>query len=525
MNIFDNKKGDERMIENFSASNELKFKELTPEEKEARGILGRLYGPIASIIRATRNGRKYTQSLWEKVFEAPIVKELFAQGGIPGELDHPTDRDETCSEKIAIMMPEPPTKNNDGQLIGYFDIIDTPCGRIAYALAKYGFHLGISSRGTGDTYQDYTGDEVVDEDTYTFNAFDLVLLPACKDARLQLVESYDIKKKQFKEAIEEEMNSADETSKKIIKEALENLNLDGVSTLENESVEEESLTNPLQENVASNAGADSMLKELQEALMKNKELQKQVLDLQESLSVSYTKEMKLSEKVNKLDVSVKMLTKSASLVEGLKSQVNDLSSQLSDKEQEVKKQRSQAESYRTKLSEIQKASNVLKESYTSKNNELASLERKVSSLTEKVESLKTFHNTEKKKLSEQISELKVESEINYKKYSEKLSNNIKLVEKYKNIASQSVDKYINCKAELLGVPANEIKSRLSENYTFSDIDSICESLKTYKRNISKLPFNYSMDNISGMTLKEDKASSKFSNPDDVIDIGLLQNLN
>ena len=38
------------MLENYSQTEELKFKELSPEEKASRGILGRLYGPIASIF-------------------------------------------------------------------------------------------------------------------------------------------------------------------------------------------------------------------------------------------------------------------------------------------------------------------------------------------------------------------------------------------------------------------------------------------------------------------------------------------
>lgn len=41
----------------------LQFQELTPEEKERRGILGRLYGPCASISIPTRNGRKYNEKL------------------------------------------------------------------------------------------------------------------------------------------------------------------------------------------------------------------------------------------------------------------------------------------------------------------------------------------------------------------------------------------------------------------------------------------------------------------------------
>ena len=109
------------MLENYSQETELKFKDLSPEEKAQRGILGRLYGPVASIVKATRNGRKYTESLWENVFNNPITKEMFSNGGVPGELDHPIDREETDSSKIAIMMPEAPSKAKDGKLMGYFD--------------------------------------------------------------------------------------------------------------------------------------------------------------------------------------------------------------------------------------------------------------------------------------------------------------------------------------------------------------------------------------------------------------------
>ena len=93
----------------------LTFQELTEEEKKKRGILGRLYGPCADVINATRNGRNYSEALWEKVFKDPLVLEMIEKGGIPGELDHPADRQEICSEKIAIMMPELPKKNDKGK--------------------------------------------------------------------------------------------------------------------------------------------------------------------------------------------------------------------------------------------------------------------------------------------------------------------------------------------------------------------------------------------------------------------------
>ena len=228
------------MIKKLNESESLKFKRISPEEKEQRGILGRLWGPVASCVVPTRNGRRYSEQLWEKVFQNDIVKELFANGGLSGELQHPADREETDPEKIAIIMPEPPVKDDDGHLVGYVDILDTPCGRIAYQLAKYGFHFGISSRGTGDLISGINGEEV-DPDTYQLNAFDLVAVPALKDARLTFTEALDTKKynKTLKQALDEELNKASEKDKKIMEEALNNLELTETLNNDSEGIEEE----------------------------------------------------------------------------------------------------------------------------------------------------------------------------------------------------------------------------------------------------------------------------------------------
>ena len=53
---------------------------------------------------------------------------------------------------------------------------------------------------------------------------------------------------------------------------------------------------------------------------------------------------------------------------------------------------------------------------------------------------------------------------------------------------KSVNKYIDTQAIRLGVNTSEIKSRLPESYSFSDIDKICEDLQEYKVSISNLPF-------------------------------------
>lgn len=143
-----------------------------------------------------------------------------------GELCHP-DYDEVDMEKVAVIMPEPPKKDKNGKLVAYIDILDTPCGRIAYQLAKYGYKFGISSRGNGDLIEDYnSGEEMVDPETYSLNAFDLVEIPAVKEARLSFTESYDKKSgKTLYEALDCERGKCkDEKELEVFDEKLQELN-------------------------------------------------------------------------------------------------------------------------------------------------------------------------------------------------------------------------------------------------------------------------------------------------------------
>jgi len=215
-------------MKRLTEGDSLKFKNISAEEKARRGILGRLYGTVASFANPTRNGRHYSQELWEQVFNSDLVKERFANGGIFGELCHPADREEVEMDRVAIVMPEPPVKDDKGNLIAYVDIIDTPAGRIAYQLAKYGYKFGISTRGTGDIIEGVDGDEV-DPDTYQLNALDLVEVPAVESARLQFVESLNTTKrygKTLKESLQKVINKADDKDKKVMLEALDDLGVE-----------------------------------------------------------------------------------------------------------------------------------------------------------------------------------------------------------------------------------------------------------------------------------------------------------
>ena len=169
------------MLESFTG-NELEYQKLTPEEMKARGILGRLVGVIADYSNPTRNNRLYNIDLWESVFNDPLMQEKIANRCLFGELGHPETRLETDMEKIAICMAEQPKKSNDGRIYGVFDILDTNNGRILKTLCDYGCHIGISSRGNGETATDYDGNEYVIPESYDCQGWDVVLVPGVEAA-------------------------------------------------------------------------------------------------------------------------------------------------------------------------------------------------------------------------------------------------------------------------------------------------------------------------------------------------------
>lgn len=215
------------MLETLKRNESFSYKKLTKEEMESRGILGRLVGPCADFTIPTRNGRKYNERLWENVFKDEIVLEKINNKCLFGELGHPIDREEVDPEKIAIALNEKPVKDEDGKLIACFDILNTPSGKILKTLCDYGTTIGISSRGSGDII-DEMGEEVVDPETYMFECFDAVLLPAVKAARLKyMTESVDSKNRtnKLKKALRESIERAPEEEKEIMKNTLEDLDI------------------------------------------------------------------------------------------------------------------------------------------------------------------------------------------------------------------------------------------------------------------------------------------------------------
>ena len=215
----------------------LQMQPLSQEEMTARHILGRLYGPIATCIESTRNGRLYNKPLWERALEDEIFLEKVATKALFLELGHPADREETDMKQACACIPEVPKIVGD-DLYAYVDILDTPNGRLLKTLVDYGFVPGISSRGSGDVMDN----NQVDPETFFLETWDIVQLPAVKKARLNVCESLDSNSIKLKKALAESYKAAKEEDKDTMKKALENLNIDIKDELTESSEKEENST-------------------------------------------------------------------------------------------------------------------------------------------------------------------------------------------------------------------------------------------------------------------------------------------
>ena len=200
---------------------------LSDEEKAKRHILARLYGPIATFGDATRNGRYYNKQLWEKALSDEIFLEKVANKSLFLELEHPTDRDQIDMKLACACIPEVP-KIVGNDLYAVIDILDTPNGKLLKTFVDYGFVPGISSRGSGDV----NANDEVDPETFFLETWDIVSLPAVKKARLSVCESFDPKKGRLKKALCEALNSSSEEDKKIMKETLDNMDINLESDVE-----------------------------------------------------------------------------------------------------------------------------------------------------------------------------------------------------------------------------------------------------------------------------------------------------
>lgn len=647
------------MLESF-VSTAFEYKKLTEAEQKARGILGRLVGVIADTKKPTRNGRKYSEKLWENVFENPIMKEKIANRCCFGELNHPADRSEVDLERVAICLAEHPQKGPDGQLYGVFDILSTPNGRILKALCDYGCKIGISSRGQGDLITDDDGEEAVDPDTYDCECFDAVIVPGVEKARLKYVTESLSKDKSLKQTLTESLNAANADERKIMEETLDMLKIkleedkkeeeedidtapeadieeaepkdsevndvesdteddfsdleldkdfDDIATFDDEEIpededtaesaedteeeeksdadiflhylannfdeeqikkvcdildidiedndsneDEEESDNETSDNEsdeenndmvdvddatdldsekitdedadtssediidtsdkteeevdeAIDNGTSTLVNSLKEALEKNADLESSVKSLQETLAVRDAKVTELDEDCNRYKASIARLSTIAKSNKALKENISSLEEQLKEKEILIESQKSRISRLAQEKTESAKTS------------------REVTALTESLSATKADHESQIKALNEKMEKVASDAQAREKALTEDLAKQTKLRESYKNLANSAINKYIDVKADILGVTAKDIKRKLGEKYTLSDVDQVCEDLKSYQLNVSKLPFSVNRK----VSIKVNEAATKVNAPknphlfeDDEVDATLLK---
>jgi chromosome segregation ATPase len=138
--------------------------------------------------------------------------------------------------------------------------------------------------------------------------------------------------------------------------------------------------------------------------------------------------------------------------------------------------------------------------------QLGKAKDKLSSKQDDIEQLKEQYETGQKDLEQ----LKTQ-------YAKKIEQQNQIIEKYQRVAKNSVKRYIESQAVRLGVKSDEIVNRLPKNYSFNDIDTICEDLQEYKFNISNLPFNpQGLNEGLKVTAKNISKGLIEANPDDEI---------
>jgi len=182
------------------------------EAANAGGVV-KFRGKFQEADAINKNKRTYPYNVLNDNVKG--LQEAIKNGGLIGELDHPTDsivHFANASHKITKLWWEGKT------LMGEGVILNTPHGKILKALINDGVRVGISSRGVGNGKVNEEGILVIGE-SYKLITFDAVADPSTSQAYQEKVVS--------KESVAPAKVTAEsETSTKIEASGIHTLNKD-----------------------------------------------------------------------------------------------------------------------------------------------------------------------------------------------------------------------------------------------------------------------------------------------------------
>lgn len=162
------------------AIKELKSVVLGSEQLGNNAIIGTFEGKCADGLVTNANNMDIPTEVWTTLFNSDSYKQAIKLGWYIGFLGHPEDPNCMDFKNACIVMTEGHIDDN-GEVYGKFNLIDTPVGRIVKSFIDAGVTFGISVRGVGDTISNGIS-ESVDPDSFIFRGFDIVTFPAFEDA-------------------------------------------------------------------------------------------------------------------------------------------------------------------------------------------------------------------------------------------------------------------------------------------------------------------------------------------------------
>lgn len=148
----------------------------TENENKSPSILGKFTGKCCDSNVFNNNDMHLSRELFEKLMDSEEFQRAMENHHYVGFAGHPENSDCQDFEHACIVMKNMRIEDN-GEIWGEFDLIDTPVGRVVKAFIDAGVKFGISIRGLGDV----DGNGEVDPDQFIFRGFDLVTFPAYDD--------------------------------------------------------------------------------------------------------------------------------------------------------------------------------------------------------------------------------------------------------------------------------------------------------------------------------------------------------